>query len=74
MCGLPLPEDWESRFPTDPSAAMIGAYDGLSKLFIFRTPRKACDTPFDDLHISVEERQTALVDYQPKATICEPET
>ena len=74
MCGLPLPDDWRVRFPTDPAAEMIGAYDGLSKLFIFRTPRKACDTPFDDLHISVEERQTALTNYQPKAMICEPET
>ena len=73
-CGLPLPADWKSRFPTDPAAEMIGAYDGLSKLFLFRTPRKACNTPFDGLHISVEERQATLSDYQPKATICAPET
>ena len=73
MCGLPLPENWQSRFPTDPAAEMLGAYDGLSKLFIFRTPRKACDTPFDSLHTSVEERQFALTDYRPKAIICVPE-
>ena len=74
MCGLPLPADWRTRFPTDPAAEMLGAYEGLSKLFIFRAPRKACDTQFDDLHSSVEERQTALTDYRPKAMICEAGT
>ena len=72
-CGLPLPDNWQTRFPTDPAAKMVSAYDGLSKLFIFRSPRKACDTPFDGLHVSVEERQTAVTDYQPKAMICGPE-
>jgi len=73
-CGLPLPDGWKTRFPTDPAAEMIGPYDGLSKLFLFRTPRKACNTPFDGLHISVEERQAVLSDYQPKAMICGPES
>ena len=72
-CGLPLPDNWQSRFPTDPAAKMVGSYAGLSKLFISRSPRKACNTPFDVLHASVEERQTALSDYQPKATMCVPE-
>ncbi len=74
ICGLPLPVGWQDRYTTDPAGEMLDPYAGLSKLFIFRTPRKACGTPFDDLHISVEERQAALTDYQPKAVICEPET
>ena len=74
MCGLPLPDGWQGRYITDPAGEMLNPYAGLSKLFIFRAPRKACETPFDGLHISVEERQTALTDYQPKAMICGPET
>jgi len=34
--------------------------------------RRACDTPFDDLHRSVDERQNALDTYQPKAMLCTP--
>jgi uncharacterized protein (DUF2235 family) len=74
MCGLPLPEGWQGRYVTDPTGDMLNPYEGLSRLFIFRTPRKACDTPFEGLHSSVRERQTALADYEPKALICEPET
>lgn len=71
-CGLPLPENWQSRFPTDPTAKMIGTFDGISKLFLFRAPRQACGTPFDRLHPSVEERQLALKRYNPKAIISTP--
>ena len=49
-------------------------YAGLAKLFIFRAPRAACDTPFDALHKSVEQRQATLADYRPKAVICATET
>ncbi|MGE4611329.1 MAG: DUF2235 domain-containing protein [Paracoccaceae bacterium] len=73
-CGLPLPEGWQSRFPTDPAAEMVGAYAGMSKFFLNRAPRRACDTPFDKLHPSVAARQMALEDYQPKAIICEPKS
>jgi len=72
VCGLSLPDNWQNRFPTDPGADMIGAYAGLAKLFLFRAPRRACDTPFDDLHRSVDERQNALDTYQPKAMLCTP--
>lgn len=73
MCGLPLPEDWQDRYPTNPAAKMIGSFDGLAKMFIFRAPRKACDTPFDALHASVDERRLALSNYRPKAVVCTPE-
>lgn len=68
-CGLPLPDDWKSRFPTDPTAKMVGSYDGLSKLFLLRSPREARASKFDRLHPSVEERQLALKRYTPKAII-----
>lgn len=73
MCGLPLPENWQSRFETDAAADMIGPFAGHAKLFLFRAPRAACETPFDRLHTSVEQRQNLLKDYQPKAAICHPE-
>ena len=72
ICGLPLPENWQSRFPTDPAAKMIGTFDGLAKLFIMRAPRIACSTPFDRLHPSVKARQAALKRYTPKAIIGTP--
>ena len=74
MCGLPLPDGWQHRYITDPACKMVDPYAGLSKLFIFRAPRQACGTPFDELHSSVEERKTVLTDYQPKAMICGLET
>ena len=74
MCGLPLPEGWQGRFVTDPAGEMLDPYAGLAKLFIFRAPRAACDTPFDALHKSVGQRQEALADYLPKAIIGTPET
>ncbi len=74
MCGLPLPTDWRGRFIADPAGEMLDPYAGLAKLFLSRTPRKACDTSVDALHISVEERQRALTDYQPKALITQTET
>ena len=74
ICGLPLPEGWQGRFVTDPAGEMLDPYAGLSKLFIFRAPRAACDTPFDALHQSVEQRQSALASYLPKAIICVPES
>lgn len=72
MCGLPLPEGWQDKFPINPAAAMMGAYAGSSKFFLLRAPRKACDTPFDGMHPCVLTRQETLPDYQPRALICTP--
>ncbi|MDO9526961.1 MAG: DUF2235 domain-containing protein [Gemmobacter sp.] len=38
-CGLPLPEDWRSRFPIDSHAPMIGTWREWGKIFLGRRPR-----------------------------------
>ena len=56
MCGLPLPENWQSRFPTDPLAPFQGPYAGSSKYFLFRRPRHFGPARIDYLHDSLIER------------------
>ncbi len=68
-CGLPLPDGWKARFPTDPTAPMYGATRGITKLFLLRTKRNACTTPFDHLHESVPERMEKIPAYHPKACL-----
>lgn len=38
-CGLPLPEGWADRFPTNVNAPSIGRWRGWSKLFLSRRAR-----------------------------------
>ncbi len=49
-CGLPLPEDWRSRFPTDPDAPSAGTMAGWSRLFFNRTPRTIGANPSESIH------------------------
>jgi len=56
MCGLPLPDGWQTRFPTDTLAPFQGPYAGSSKLFLFRCPRDFGPTQIDYLHESLIER------------------
>ena len=39
-CALPLPEDWRSRFPTDPDAPHVGSWRGWGKYFVARRKRR----------------------------------
>ena len=39
-CGLPLPEDWRTRFPCDPKAPSVGTFRGWGKMFLYRHRRK----------------------------------
>ncbi len=66
MCGLPLPEGWQARFPTDPLAPFEGPYAGTSKLFLFRRPRQFGTPEVDYLHESLIERMET--GYQPRLT------
>jgi uncharacterized protein (DUF2235 family) len=66
MCGLPLPEGWQARFPTDPLAPFEGPYAGTSKLFLFRRPRKFGPAKVDYLHESLIERMKT--GYRPRLT------
>lgn len=54
--GLPLPPDWRDRFPTDPTAPMLGCRRGLARFFLLRRPRRVGAFDGEDLHPSVAER------------------
>jgi len=38
-CGLPLPSNWQARFPQDVNAPSVGTWRGLAGLFIMRKKR-----------------------------------
>lgn len=52
-CGLPLPRDWASRFPTDINAPSVGTWRGWGKIFLFRRRRKPGQTRIERIHESV---------------------
>ncbi len=52
--GMTLPEDWRSRFPTDPDAPSIGTWRGPAMLFLRRAPRQVGQDPSEALHPSAE--------------------
>ncbi|WP_170370863.1 DUF2235 domain-containing protein [Ruegeria arenilitoris] len=51
--GLPLPEDWRTRFPTDPQAPSVGTWRGWGKIFLLRKHRTVGQDPSERLHVSV---------------------
>lgn len=59
-CQIPLPEDWQARFPTDPHAPSIGTWAGWGKVFLLRGGRKVGTDPSESLHPALSERQYAL--------------
>ncbi len=65
--GLILPDDWRSRFPTDPAAPMIGTNSGIGKLFLVRRPRRFSGANGEDLHESVARRMELIPGYRPAA-------
>ncbi|WP_373354653.1 DUF2235 domain-containing protein [Pseudoroseicyclus sp. CXY001] len=48
--GVPLPEGYEARFPTDPAAPSLGTWQGWSKLLLHRRRRVALTGPSEHLH------------------------
>ena len=52
--GLPLPEDWQARFPCDAAAPSISCWEGWAKLFLFRRRRVVGRDPSERLHASAE--------------------
>ena len=66
-CGLPLPDDWRDRFPTDPTAPMLGPSSGLARFFLYREPRYIRPGRGDLLHPSVLTRMHANPGYWPNA-------
>ncbi|MEX0969353.1 MAG: DUF2235 domain-containing protein [Paracoccaceae bacterium] len=66
-CGLPLPDDWRTRFQTDPSAPMLGPNSGVARFFLNREPRYIRAGRGDRLHASVSARMKAIPGYWPIA-------
>ena len=51
--GLPLPEDWHTRFIQDVAAPSIGTWAGWGKVFVTRRKRVVGDDPSERLHHSI---------------------
>ncbi|MEM7320958.1 MAG: DUF2235 domain-containing protein, partial [Pseudomonadota bacterium] len=48
--GLPLPEDWRQRCPTDLNAPSVGTWRGWGKIFLLRKARKPLQDSCERLH------------------------
>mgnify|MGYP001822536452 CR=1 FL=1 len=59
-CGLPLPENWASRFPTDPDAPSVGKWRGYGKMFLLRRARVVGQTRCERLHETVNVHSDTL--------------
>ena len=59
MCGVPLPEGWQSRFPQDPAAPSIGRWRGWAKIFLSRRKRIVGRCPSERLHETISGEQEA---------------
>ncbi|MFQ5438331.1 MAG: phospholipase effector Tle1 domain-containing protein, partial [Paracoccaceae bacterium] len=62
-CGLRLPDDWRTRFPTDPNAPAHGTYRGIAKFFLSRKRRTPLSDPSEYIHESVEEHRRHLAEH-----------
>lgn len=56
QCKVPLPTDWATRFPTDPTAPSMGRWRGWSKMFFVRGARVVGRDPSETYHPSVAQR------------------
>jgi uncharacterized protein (DUF2235 family) len=57
-CGLPLPTDWQGRFPQDPLAPARGTWRGYGRLLLTRRKRVIGADPSERIHPSVAQRQS----------------
>lgn len=55
-CGLTLPPDWRSRFPTDADAPRVGTWRGWGKYFLARKKRVVGADPSESIHPSAGDR------------------
>lgn len=65
--GLELPRGWPGEFPVNIEAPSIGRFDGTSKFFVHRRPRRVGHCSSESIHSSVEAREQALPRYQRRA-------
>ena len=52
--GLPLPDGWQARYPTDADAPSIGNFAGWSKIFLDRSRRPVGLDPSEVIHPTAE--------------------
>lgn len=64
-CGLPLPEDWPTRFPCDPQAPSVGTWRDWGKLFLLRRRRAVGRDPTERLHETAVHREIGLRLWRP---------
>ena len=60
MCGLPLPVDWQARFPQDANAPSVGNWRGWAKIFLSRRKRIVGRDRSESIHESVKQGETML--------------
>lgn len=58
--GVTLPEGWQARCATDPTAPSVGTWRGWGKIFLLRGPRVVGRDPSERLHESARLRQPGL--------------
>ena len=54
VCGLPLPEGWQARFPQDVTAPSVGTWRGYGKIFVTRRRRVVGADRSERLHETVQ--------------------
>ncbi len=67
-CGLRLPSDWRSRFPTDPDAPSVGTTRGWGKMFLTRRRRQVGLDPSEFIHRSASGRRDVHLAGPPSVT------
>ena len=72
--GLVLPDGWQTHFPEDPGAPMIGSWRGTSALFLLRARRQVGMADGETVHLSIRERMAALPKYKPHDRLTAPES
>jgi len=53
-CGVPLPDGWRGRFPTNPDAPSVGTWQRWGKMFLFRKPRRVGADRSESIHRSAQ--------------------
>ncbi|TKZ20519.1 DUF2235 domain-containing protein [Shimia litoralis] len=53
-CGVPLPDGWRARFPTNPDAPSVGTWQSWGKMFWFRKPRHVGADRSESIHHSAQ--------------------
>jgi uncharacterized protein (DUF2235 family) len=67
--GLILPPGWETRFPEDAAAPMLGTRAGIGRFFLLRGPRRVGSADGETVHLSIRERMARVPGYAPRGQL-----